>query len=106
MGSVALAQTEHQKGRLKLVGITTVDDQAPPPKDGSPIVDDRIRGWLCTARHSTALGKPVGMALVDDELAAEGTELGIYEPGCKGALIKVRVAKMPFYDPQGERMRM
>ena len=76
-----------------------------PPRDGSPIVDRRIRGYVCTARPSVALGEAVGLALVDDELAAEGTRLGIYQDGCKGNLIYAKVVKKPFYDPQGERLR-
>lgn len=106
VGGVALRDTEHQKGRLKLVGFKMKDPKGPTPKDGSPIVDARIRGYVCTARYSYALEEPVGMALVDDELAKPGTRLGIFEPGCKGELLYATVASMPFYDPKGERMRM
>jgi sarcosine oxidase subunit alpha len=79
---------------------------AAAPKDGSPIVDKRIRGYVCTARLSVALKEVVGLALVDDELAPEGSRLAIYEDGCQGQLIYAKVAKKPFYDPQGERLRM
>ncbi len=106
VGAVALRDTEHQKGRLKLVGFKMEDPQARTPQDGSPIVDERIRGYVCTARYSYALKEPVGMALVDDELAKPGTRLGIFEVGCKGELLHATVAPMPFYDPKGERMRM
>jgi len=105
VGHAALTQAENQTGRLKLVGIMTTDASADVPKDGSPIIDTRVRGWLCTARYSTTQKRPVGMALVEDSLAVEGTELGIYEPGCKGKLISVKVAKMPFYDTTGGRMK-
>ncbi len=106
VGHAALTQTENQKGRLKLVGFMTTEADMPHlPKDGSPIIDTTVRGWICTARYSTTQKRPVGMALVEDSLAAEGTELGIYEPGCNGKLIPIIVAKMPFYDPTGERMK-
>jgi sarcosine oxidase subunit alpha len=106
VGAVALRQTEKQPGRLKLVGIKMEDPASRCPKDGSPIVDSKIRGHVCTARFSYALKEPVGMALVQDDLAAEGTQLKIYEDGCNGQLLTARVIKMPFYDPEGERMKM
>lgn len=106
VGAVALRQTEHQKGRLKLVGFSMEDPSSSSPKDGSPIVDTRIRGYVCTARYSYALKEPVGMALVDDELASSGTRLAIYEDGCAGQLIHAKVVPMPFYDPEGKRMKM
>jgi glycine cleavage system aminomethyltransferase T len=60
---------------------------------------------VCTARSSVALKEVVGLALVDDELAGEGTCLAIYEDGCRGQLIYAKVVKKPFYDPEGERLR-
>jgi sarcosine oxidase subunit alpha len=106
VGDAALRHTEKQSGRLKLVGFKMEDASAQPPRDGSPIVDKRIRGYVCTERYSVALKEPVGMALVEDELAAEGSRLAIYEDGCEGRLIYAVVAKKPFYDPEGERLRM
>ncbi|MDM8525942.1 glycine cleavage T C-terminal barrel domain-containing protein [Desulfococcaceae bacterium HSG8] len=106
VGAVALAHTEKQKGRLKLVGFKTEIPGDGVPKDGSPITDSRIRGYVCTARYSESLGEAVGMALVEDELATENTRLGIYEDDCGGELKYARVVSMPFYDPEGERVRM
>ena len=106
VGAVALKQTEHQKGRLKLVGFKMEDKTSRAPRDGSPIVDGRIKGYVCTARFSSALQEPVGMALVDDDLAVEGSRLGIYEDDCDGQLIYGKVVSMPFYDPEGNRMKM
>jgi sarcosine oxidase subunit alpha len=105
VGDAALRHTEKQPGRLKLVGFKMENDSAAAPKDGSPIVDRRIRGYVCTARYSVALKEPVGLALVEDELAVEGGRLAIYEDGCKGRLIYAKVVKKPFYDPEGERLR-
>jgi len=106
VGDAALRHTENQPGRLKLVGFKMENASAAAPKDGSPIVDNRIRGYVCTARYSAALKEPVGMALVEDELAAEGSRLPVYEDGCQGHLIHAKVVKKPFYDPEGERLRM
>ena len=105
VGDAALRHTEKQPGRLKLVGFKMETASTAAPKDGSPIVDKRIRGYVCTARYSVALKEPVGMALVEDELAAEGSRLAIYEDGCQGQLIYAKVVQKPFYDSQGERLR-
>ena len=105
VGAAALRHTENQPGRLKLVGFKMESANAAPPKDGSPIVDRRIRGYVCTARFSVALKEVVGLALVDDELAGLDSRLAIYEDGCQGNLIYATVVKKPFYDPQGERLR-
>ena len=106
VGAVALKDTEKQKGRLKLVGIKMADATSPAPKDGSIIVDTKIRGYVCTARFSDTLNEPVGMALVDDDLAEIGTQLNIYEDDCDGQLLSAKVAGMPFYDVNGKRMKM
>ena len=105
VGAPALQQTEHQQGRLKLVGFK-MDDSDRAPKDGSLVVDGTIRGRICIARFSFTLNKVIGMALVDDQLASAGTRLSIYEDGCNGQLLNATVAPMPFYDPAGERLRM
>jgi sarcosine oxidase subunit alpha len=105
VGAAALMQTERQPGRLKLVGFKMADPSGPPPRDGSPIVDARIRGYVCTARYSFTLKEPVGLALVEDGLAQEGARLAIYEDGCQGQLTHAVVTPYPFYDPEGRRLR-
>ncbi|MFZ5642497.1 MAG: 2Fe-2S iron-sulfur cluster-binding protein [Bacillota bacterium] len=105
VGAVALRQAENEPGRFRLVGIKMEDPQR-TPRDGSIIVDNRIRGYVCTARKSFTLNESVGMALVDAELAAEGTRLEIFEDECNGKRLYARVVPMPFYDPEGKRMKM
>ena len=105
VGSVALRQAEADPTRFRLVGIE-MDDRERPPRDGSIIVDKRVRGYVCTARRSFTMNRSVGMALVDAELAAVDTRLEIFEDECNGQKLAARVVPMPFYDPQGNRMRM
>jgi sarcosine oxidase subunit alpha len=105
VGAVALKQTENQEGRLKLVGFK-MEDPSRAPKDGSIIVDSRIRGYVCIARHSFTLKESVGLALVEAPLAAEGTRLQIYEDECNGQHLYATVAPTPFYDPEGKRLSM
>jgi sarcosine oxidase subunit alpha len=69
-------------------------------------VDEKIRGYVCTARYSFTLKEPVGFALVEDALAKEGSRLEIFEDDCKGERRYAKVVRMPFYDPEGKRMKM
>jgi sarcosine oxidase subunit alpha len=105
IGAVALRQTEKQEGRLKLVGFK-MEDPSRAPKDGSIIVDSAIRGYVCIARRSFTLQESVGLALVDAPLAKEGTRLQIYEDECNGRHLYAKVAPTPFYDPEGQRLRI
>ncbi|MGD9228419.1 MAG: FAD-dependent oxidoreductase, partial [Desulfobacterales bacterium] len=105
IGAVALRQTEQQEGRLKLVGFK-MEDPARPPKDGSIIVDSAIKGYVCIARRSFTLQESVGLALVEAPLAKEGTRLQIYEDECKGQHLFAKVVPTPFYDPEGQRLRI
>jgi sarcosine oxidase subunit alpha len=105
VGAVALRQAEADPGRLKLVGIR-MEDNTRAPRDGSVIADDRVKGYVCTARKSFSTGEAVGMALVESELADIGTRLKIFEDGCNGRWLSAKVAPMPFYDPEGHRMKM
>ena len=104
VGAVALKQTEDQPDRLKMVGFE-MEGGGRPPREGSVIVDDRIRGHVCVARHSITLKKSIGLALVQAPLNKEGSRLGIFEDECQGQLIYATVAGLPFYDPDGARMR-
>jgi sarcosine oxidase subunit alpha len=105
IGAVALRQAENDMTRLKLVGFTMENDGR-APKDGSIIVDQKIRGYVCTARDSFTLKKAVGMALVDADLTKVGTRLEIFEDECGDERIYGKVVQMPFYDPEGKRMKM
>jgi len=104
VGAVALKQTEKQEGRLKLIGFK-MENPSRAPRDGSIIVDNAIRGYVCIARRSMTLNEAVGLALVDAPLAAEGTRLQIYEDECGGQHLYATVVPTPFYDPAGERLK-
>ena len=105
VGAVALKQTENQKGRLKLVGIR-MEDPKRPPKDGSIIVDGKIRGYVCTARYSFTLQQAIGLALLEAPLAVPGKRLTLYEDGGGAGRMYASVVKTPFYDPEGKRLRL
>ena len=105
VGAPALRFTEHQEGRMKLVGFK-MEDSHRPPLDGSIIVDERIRGHVCTARFSFTLNESIGLAHVHSDLAKTGTSLEIFEGNNSEKRIYARVVSTPFYDPDGNRQRM
>lgn len=105
VGAVALRQAEKDAGRLKLVGIRMEDDSR-PARDGALIVDDKVRGYVATMRKSVTTGQAVGMALVESQLADTGARLDIFEDECNGVRLHAKVVSMPFYDPEGKRMKM
>jgi sarcosine oxidase subunit alpha len=80
-------------------------NDARPARDGSLIVDQRVRGYVATMRKSVTTGQAVGMALVEKQLAEIGTRLHIFEDECNGVRLNAQVVPMPFYDPEGKRMR-
>jgi sarcosine oxidase subunit alpha len=105
VGAVALQQTEKQPDRLKLVGFK-MENPSRAAKDGSIVVENDVKGYVCTARRSFTLNESVGLALVDAALAQEGRRLQIYEDECEGQLLHATVVPTPFYDPEGKRLRM
>ncbi len=105
VGGPALKFTEHQEGRMKLVGFR-MQRGSRPAKDGSLIVDTRIRGHICTSRYSFSLKAAIGLAHVHSDLVGIGTRLKIYEGGSEDERLYANVVPTPFYDPEGRRMRM
>ncbi len=105
IGAVALRQAENDPARLKLVGFK-MENNSPAPRDGSLIVDTKVRGYVCTARNSFSLKEAVGMALVEAPLSRIGSRLEIFEDECGDHRIYGKVVEMPFYDPDGKRMKM
>ncbi|RLB33931.1 MAG: glycine cleavage T protein (aminomethyl transferase), partial [Deltaproteobacteria bacterium] len=106
IGAPALAFTEGQKGRLKLVGVR-MDNALETPGDGAVIRDgNQVAGYLCSSRYSPTLEQSIAMALVTDHMALEGTRLTVYQnDNNKPVDYKATVVSMPFYDPEGKRLR-
>lgn len=105
VGVPSLAFTENQPDRLKLVGLR-MDRPDEIPADGSVVVDETIRGHVCTARTSVTLGQAIGLALVDEALSRPGTRLQIFQEGMGDRRFHATVVATPFYDPEGLRLRM
>ncbi|KPK21508.1 MAG: hypothetical protein AMK69_21685 [Nitrospira bacterium SG8_3] len=83
-----------------------MENPARPPKDGAIVVDDAIRGYVFTARYSFTLEKSIGFALVEEQLAELGTRLAIFEDNMGEDRLYAEVVPTPFYDPEGQRLKM
>lgn len=108
VGSYALKVAKNQPGRLKLVGFT-VDDKGKIPGDGAVIVagENDVIGNVCSCRYSEALGKAIGMALVEETLAQVGSTLDLFEDGMDVKdRVKATVCPTPFYDPDGLKQKV
>ncbi|MHC1729680.1 MAG: 2Fe-2S iron-sulfur cluster-binding protein [Syntrophobacteraceae bacterium] len=112
VGAPALRAAEKQAHRQKLVGFMMRNAEE-TPSDGSIVVaGGEVKGRICSSRYSTTLGKSIGMALVDPELAVMGGALEIYTDGKlvkRGmpplATVEAEIVPTPFYDPQGLCMK-
>lgn len=88
-----------------LVGFTLPDPAAPTPKECHLVIrDGAIAGRVTSCALSPTLDRVVGLAYVAPDQAEPGAEFTIKVEG--GALVRARVEKPPFYDPQGARQEM
>ncbi len=107
VGAPALRACEKQPGRMKLVGFR-VDEGQGSPRDGAVVVaGGEIVGHVCTTRRSETLGWQYGMALVREGHAVRGGTIRLFEDEGNGrsATSTATVVPLPFYDPEGERLR-
>lgn len=84
-----------------------ISGDAACPGDGAIIHSGGdIVGYICTARRSAALGKSIAMAFVNAPLDRLGTTVNIYQnEGLRAERYRAKVVKMPFYDPEGVKLR-
>ena len=88
-----------------LVGFTLPDPAAPTPKECHLVIrDGAIAGRVTSCARSPTLERVVGLAYVAPDQAEPGTEFTIKVES--GALVRARVEKPPFYDPEGARQEM
>jgi sarcosine oxidase subunit alpha len=101
VGRWALEHAIERGPREQLVGFVMTNGSV-PAEGGQVVVDGRPAGRVTSSRLSPELGRPIGIAWVRPELAAEGTELQIR---VDGRLETARVHPQPFFDPEGGRLR-
>ncbi len=96
-------------GRKQLVGLLT-DDATTKLEEGAQIVADprqalpmKMIGHVTSSYHSSALGRPIALALIEDGRALEGKTLYVPMPGAAHA---ATVTGTLFYDPDGKRLKL
>jgi sarcosine oxidase subunit alpha len=100
-----------QKGGVsqKLVGYQMLDPQVVPeeanqivrPNPNWPIGLEII-GRVTSARYSPTLEQSIGLAWLPAELAEPGT---VFTIRSRGKLYQGQVVALPFYDPEGKKLK-
>ena len=105
---VGLPELRWQQGRdshARLVGLRPLDGTVVPP-EASQILhrDGGIAGRVTSSRMSPTLGRAIGLAQLDRELAEIGTRVTVRLPD--GRDITAEVTGHVHVDPEGERQRV
>ena len=89
-----------------LVGVRWPDGyEGPLPEECNLIIHEgRIAGRITSIAPVSTQGYPLGMAFVEPALAAPGTRVEVRLDD--GTTSTAEVAKLPFYDPAGERQKL
>jgi methylglutamate dehydrogenase subunit C len=95
--------------RWSLVGVVSLSGEK--LKGGSHVVEGADRddpgrslGHLTAMCYSPAMGKYIGLALVENGAARIGTRAFATDPARSGTHIPVEIVSHHFHDPKGERM--
>ncbi|MDP3898343.1 MAG: glycine cleavage T C-terminal barrel domain-containing protein, partial [Mesorhizobium sp.] len=76
---------------------------AEPAKENAAIfAGDRQVGYVTYSDHGYSLGQVLATAHLDNEVLAPGTELEIE---IEAQRVRATVAALPFFDPEGVRLR-
>jgi sarcosine oxidase subunit alpha len=102
IGRWALERQVDEAPPQMLVGFST--DNGVVPTEGAAVVDadGKVVGQITSSRHAPKLCRAIGLAMVDPELADEGTRITISDAGTQ---LSAAVTRKPFYDPDGELLR-
>ncbi len=106
IGLRSLLRENHQKAsRRQLVGIETLDPEA-PLEQGAHVIcgtngQRRSEGFVTSACYSPTVERHIGMALIENGFARQGEEVRIYN---MGHIVRARIKPPCVYDPKGEKM--
>ena len=103
IGQRSLRTLQKQPLRQTLVGFTLAATESRRPREAHLVIDaGRIAGRVTSVGLSPTLGRVVGLALIDPALARRGRFRIRIEAREE---IEATIAKLPFYDPAGERQQ-
>jgi sarcosine oxidase subunit alpha len=107
-GKAPLVRLKEMRSRSRLVGFECARKTAPKVAsfqefEGCQVVENgRPVGRLTSMRGSPTLQKIIGLAWIPAAKAAPGTEFVVR---CNGSDFPATVAPLPFYDPEGQRLK-
>jgi len=103
VGKHALESTTQRRIRQRLVGFELAPGVA-VPFEGDQVLDGNGRpvGRVSSVRMSPVLGRAIGLAMVPDDRTTVGSAVSIMS---SGGVLRATIAALPFYDPDGARMR-
>jgi sarcosine oxidase subunit alpha len=109
VGKPALVRVQRRGLSQKLVGFQMIDPQVTPeeanqivrPNPSCPIGLEII-GRVTSARYSPTLKQSIGLCWLPVEQSWPGSEFTVR---IRGELHPGKVVPLPFYDPQGERLK-
>ena len=104
IGKRSLARRDNLRpDRLQLVGLHSADGQ--PLMPGAhlrlPATTEGSDGWVTSAGHSPALGRPIALALLRGGRARLGETLTVHDLGKQA---EATVVSHAFFDPEGKRL--
>ncbi|GMR11127.1 MAG: 2Fe-2S iron-sulfur cluster-binding protein [Anaerolineae bacterium] len=107
LGRPSLAMAKEAGQERSLVGFEVPSGVLPEEanqivREGEGPIGLEILGRITSVRRSPTLGSVIGLAWLPSELADPGTRFTIRT---RGQLVEGQVAELPFYDPEGARLR-
>jgi sarcosine oxidase, subunit alpha len=104
VGSRSLQARSKHPVEHRLVGFVLPVGSRVPPESCLVIEDGRMAGVVTSATRSSACRAVIGLALVEPRLSNLDREITIRLPDGTDAV--ATIAKVPFYDPEGERQQL
>lgn len=102
VGRPALAHLKGGEQRKLARFVMAADPAQPLPRESHLVIrDGAIAGRVTSIARSPTLGRPIGLAMVDRDLAEAGRTLSIRGDG--GHMLAAEVVTETFYDPDGLR---
>jgi aminomethyltransferase len=103
IGRDALLEARRKGVGRKLVGLIGEPAGAIAPPKSDVLHGGRKVGHVTFMAMSPTLRRPIALAYVTPELSAIGTTLTVQS---QGGTIELQVTRIPFYDPDGARIRV
>lgn len=103
IGRPPLVRYKERGPRGRLVGFVVPDRKQPVPEGTQVVMDGYPVGRITSSRVSPTVGETIGLAWVPPRQSPVGSRFLIHWDGTD---VDAVVAALPFYDPQGARLKM